>query len=163
AWSDVELYPGRHGGSHDGSAISRTGRHRELAGPDRDHLQRGGPGGQRCGPAHQRPAGDQCHRPSRVALSLPVSHASGRAGAGDGEFVGLFTPDSPRKLASGFAPSFPVQRNDYSYGRDPNGNLRYFATPTPGASNGFSLVTGVVDPVHFSTPRGHYSQPFTLA
>ncbi len=81
----------------------------------------------------------------------------------EGEFVGLYTPDSPRKLASGFAPKFPVQRNDYSYGRDPNDNLRYFATPTPGASNGFSQVTGVVAPVHFSTARGHYTQPFTLA
>ncbi|MEY2408187.1 MAG: hypothetical protein QOF48_857, partial [Verrucomicrobiota bacterium] len=80
-----------------------------------------------------------------------------------GEFIGLFTPDSPRQLASGFAPKFPVQRNDYSYGRDPNGDLRYFASPTPGAANGFSTVTGVVEPVHFSTERGHYSLPFTLA
>jgi hypothetical protein len=82
--------------------------------------------------------------------------------SGDGEFLGLFTPDSPRQMASGFAPKFPKQRNDNSYGPDANGNLRYFGTPTPGASNGMSTITGVVEPVHFSTARGHFSQPFDL-
>jgi hypothetical protein len=80
----------------------------------------------------------------------------------DGEFLGLFTPDSPRRLASGFSPKLPKQRNDNSYGFDPNGQLRYFATPTPGASNGFSSIVGVTERVHFSTTRGHFTQPFNL-
>jgi hypothetical protein len=79
-----------------------------------------------------------------------------------GEFLGLYTPDSPRVLASGFAPEYPPQRNDYSYGYDAQGNLRYFNPPTPGASNGISLIVGVCEPVHFSASRGHYTQPFDL-
>ncbi|HEY0549299.1 MAG TPA: CotH kinase family protein, partial [Verrucomicrobiae bacterium] len=82
--------------------------------------------------------------------------------SGDGEFLGLFTPDSPRQFASGFSPKFPFQRTDYSYGNELGGNLRYFATPTPGASNGVSSINGVVEPVHFSTSRGNFTQPFNL-
>ena len=82
--------------------------------------------------------------------------------SGDGEFIGLFTPDSPRILASSFGAKFPVQRNDFSFGRDPNGDLRYFAAPTPGASNGPSTIVGVTEKVHFSASRGLYSQPFNL-
>ncbi len=78
-----------------------------------------------------------------------------------GEFLGLFTPDSPRVLASGFQ-EYPEQRNDHSYGYDSQGNVRYFATPTPGAPNGDSTITGVTEPVHFSTTRGHFTQPFNL-
>jgi len=79
-----------------------------------------------------------------------------------GEFLGLYTPDSPRVLASGFAPEYPPQRNDHSYGYDAQGSLRYFAAPTPGASNGMSSIVGVCQPVHFSASRGHYTQPFDL-
>ncbi len=79
-----------------------------------------------------------------------------------GDFLGLFTPDSPRQFAAGFLPKYPVQRNDHSYGPETGGALRYFATPTPGTANGVSTITGVVEPVHFSTARGHFSQPFNL-
>ena len=82
--------------------------------------------------------------------------------ANDGEFIGLFNSDSPRLLISGFGAKYPVQRNDYSYGPESGGNLRYFAIPTPGAVNGASTTTGVVEPVHFSSARGHYTQPFDL-
>ncbi len=88
-------------------------------------------------------------------------HTSFKLGT-DGEFLGLFSPDSPRQLVSGFSPKFPRQRNNYSYGRDASGQQRYFATPTPGASNGVSTITGVVEPVHFSTSRGYFTQPFSL-
>lgn len=79
----------------------------------------------------------------------------------DGEFVGLYNSESPRKLISGFSPKYPVQRNDYSYGYDAAGQPRYFV-PTPGGPNGNSTITGIVAPVHFSTTRGHYTQPFDL-
>jgi hypothetical protein len=88
-------------------------------------------------------------------------HTSFKLGI-DGEFLGLFTPDSPRRLASGFSPKYPLQRNNYSYGREASGELRYFAAPTPGASNGVSTITGVVAPVHFAVTRGHFTQPFDL-
>jgi hypothetical protein len=78
-----------------------------------------------------------------------------------GEFLGLYNADSPRVLVSSFT-GFPEQRNDHSFGPDPDGNLRYFAAPTPGAPNGISSISGVVAPVHFSASRGHYTQPFDL-
>jgi hypothetical protein len=80
---------------------------------------------------------------------------------GGGGFLGLYNGDSPRVLVSGFF-EYPEQRNDFSYGYEPQGALRYFATPTPGASNGTSTIHGVAEPVHFSTPRGFFTQPFTL-
>jgi len=80
----------------------------------------------------------------------------------NGEFLGLYSPDSPRVLVSGFSPQYPEQRNDKSYGYDTQGNLRFFNTATPGAANGNSSIIGVVEPVHFSTPRGHFTQPFDL-
>jgi hypothetical protein len=81
--------------------------------------------------------------------------------AGIGEPLGLYSPDSPRQLISGFDP-YPEQRNDVSYGRDLLGELRYFGTPTPGAANGISSIVGVVDPVHANVSRGHFNAPFTL-
>ena len=78
-----------------------------------------------------------------------------------GEPLGLYSPDSPRQLVSGFDP-FPEQRNDVSYGRDLFGALRYFGTPTPGSANGLSSTVGVVEPVHANVKRGHFTAPFTL-
>ena len=78
-----------------------------------------------------------------------------------GEFIGLFSPDSPRVLVSGFSP-FPPQQTDYSYGYDTANALRYFVTPTPGAPNGASSILSVADPVHFSVQRGFYSNAFDL-
>ena len=81
---------------------------------------------------------------------------------GNGEHLGLYSPDSPRVLVHGFSPGFPGQRNDHSYGYDTNGALRYFATPTPGGPNGVSTIVGVVEQVHFGVSRGFFTQPFTL-
>ena len=61
----------------------------------------------------------------------------------DGEFLGLYNAEVPRQLVSSFNP-LPNQRSDYSYGYDPQDQLRYFQTPTPGAVNGASAITGVV-------------------
>ena len=80
----------------------------------------------------------------------------------NGEHLGLYSPDSPRVLVHGFSPDFPEQRNDNSYGYDASGALRYFATPTPGRSNGVSSIVAVVAPVHFGVSRGFFTQPFTL-
>ena len=77
-----------------------------------------------------------------------------------GEFLGLYTPDSPRALASGF--DYPEQRNDNSYGYDAGGALRYFGTPTPNAPNGVSTILSLTEPVHFSVERGFYSNAFDL-
>jgi hypothetical protein len=73
----------------------------------------------------------------------------------------LYNAEAPRRLVSGFTP-FPEQRNDISFGYDPTNALRYFATPTPGASNGFSTIVGVVEPVHVNVSRGYFDAPFQL-
>lgn len=79
-----------------------------------------------------------------------------------GEFLGLFTGDSPRVLVDGFTPKYPVQRNDISYGLDANGRGQYFTKPTPGGPNSGPTVAGLCEDVHFSAPRGHYNAAFTL-
>lgn len=89
-------------------------------------------------------------------------HTNFKLGA-DGEFLGLYSADSPRRLVSGIRPGYPSQRNDFSYGRDTSGEWKYFSVSTPGAVNGSSLVGGVVDEPRFSVPRGFFNQPFTLS
>ena len=78
-----------------------------------------------------------------------------------GEHLGLYSPDSPRALISGFTP-YPEQRNDTSYGVDFEGSLRYFAIPTPSQPNGRSTIAGVCEPVHTNVRRGHFDTPFDL-
>lgn len=77
-----------------------------------------------------------------------------------GEYVGLFTPESPRRAASEL--EFPEQRNDHSYGLDPFGQWRYYPGGSPGTANGYSRLERVVAPVHFSVSRGFFQQPFNL-
>jgi hypothetical protein len=96
-------------------------------------------------------------RPTSTSSNL---HTNFKLSAG-GEPLGLYSADSPRQLVNGFDP-FPEQRNDVSYGRDLFGQLRYFATPTPGAANGLSTIVSIVKPVHVNVNRGHFITPFTL-
>jgi hypothetical protein len=79
-----------------------------------------------------------------------------------GEYLGLFNAEAPRQTLTEFAPEYPEQRNDYSYGYDGGGALRYFSNPTPGADNGSSAIVGVVPPVHANVSRGLFEHPFTL-
>jgi hypothetical protein len=79
-----------------------------------------------------------------------------------GEYLGLFNADFPPRAAQEFAPQFPEQRNDISYGFDGSHALRYFSVPTPGGPNGASSITGVVAAVHLSVQHGFFNQPFNL-
>ena len=79
-----------------------------------------------------------------------------------GEYLALFNAESPRAVVTEFAPEFPEQRNNYSYGYDPGGALKYFATPTPGAANGGSAISSILLPPHFNVDRGLFDQPFAL-
>jgi hypothetical protein len=80
----------------------------------------------------------------------------------NGEYLGLFNAELPRQVITEFGPEFPEQRNDYSYGYDSTNGLKYFATPTPGAANGSSAISDVVEPPHFNVDRGLFESPFTL-
>lgn len=79
-----------------------------------------------------------------------------------GDYLALFNPESPRVAITEFAPEFPEQRNNYSYGYDVTGTLKYFITPTPGAANGSSAIASILTPPHFNVDRGIFDQPFTL-
>jgi hypothetical protein len=80
----------------------------------------------------------------------------------DGEFLGLYNAEVPRQLVSSFNP-YPNQRTGYSWGFDPQDQMKYFQTQTPGASNGVSTITGVVADTRFSHRRGFYTAPFSLS
>ncbi len=79
-----------------------------------------------------------------------------------GSFLALYNGESPRQVMTQFAPEFPEQRNDHSYGFDSDGALKYFSTPTPGVANGASQISGVLPPPHFNVERGVFESPFTL-
>ncbi len=86
----------------------------------------------------------------------------------DGEYLALSRPDGT--VAHAFAPEFPAQSADISYGlvfgsdgkvsagREP----RYFATPTPGAAN-VETARSVVEPVEASVPHGFYDAPMLVS
>jgi hypothetical protein len=86
-------------------------------------------------------------------------HANFKLNA-DGEEIGLFDRDGVTLIDS---ISFPEQTADISYGHDPetNGQIRFFATPTPGAKNDGAYI-GQVDAPKFSHKRGFYDTPFYL-
>ncbi len=78
-----------------------------------------------------------------------------------GEFLGLSTPWGA--LVSAFAPTFPAQLDDVSYGRDrldPN-LVGFYTTPTPGTSNSVSGA-GFAPAVVFSHDGGTFTNAFQL-
>lgn len=85
-----------------------------------------------------------------------------------GEYLGLTRPSG--RVEHAYAPAFPAQYADVSYGlaigsagaftaagRAAEG---YFSPPTPGRRNGEAGLQ--VAPVEFSVPRGFHDQPFAL-
>ena len=91
---------------------------------------------------------------NRLHTSFKLNEAGG--------YLGLFNADAPRTAMTEFTNNFPEQRPDYSYGRSGTNGWAYFATPTPGATNGASSITNVAPLPHVSAGRGLYDQPFTL-
>jgi hypothetical protein len=105
-----------------------------------------------------------------------VVFASGRAAAGgvsvdrqgylhtsfaldkDGEYLALVAPNGT--VVQEYAPRFPPQQTDVSYGLG-RGLFRYFSPPTPGQANG-SGFSGLIEPTTHSHERGFYDQPFEL-
>ena len=78
-----------------------------------------------------------------------------------GEYLALVEPDG-ETVATAFAPEFPPQLSDISFGLDASGARVFFARPTPGAANGVGAVDQVAD-TKFSVNRGFFSAPFDLA
>jgi hypothetical protein len=89
-------------------------------------------------------------------------HTNFKLGAGG--YLGLFNSELPRRVVSEFAPEYPEQRGDISWGRTASTNLAYFATPTPGGSNTSSVTyVGVVPMPAASAASGFFNLPFNVA
>jgi len=92
-------------------------------------------------------------------------HANFKLDAG-GEELGLFDSSATGTDGSSLIDSitFDEQTVDVSYGRYPDAtdNMRFMASPTPGAANndGYS---GVVTELKFSHLRGFYDSPFSVS
>ena len=76
-----------------------------------------------------------------------------------GEYLGLFAPEG-RTAASEFAPAFPPQKADVSYGFR-SGQALFFRPPSPGAVNTGGFADWVGAP-QFSQTRGFFEAPFDL-
>lgn len=81
---------------------------------------------------------------------------------GGGEYLALIRADGA--VADAYAPSYPEQLEDVSYGRTPEPFLpyAYFTVPTPGTSNSTAYLGLLLDPPVFSHTRGVYSNAFQL-
>ncbi len=82
-----------------------------------------------------------------------------------GSYLGLFPADLPRSTAEyQYSPTYPIQEADVSYGYvTSSSSNNYFTTPTPGAANGASTITGIAPSVNFSVANGYFSLPFNVA
>ena len=79
------------------------------------------------------------------------------------EYLGLHKADLPRIVVDEFAPAFPEQRGDISWGRL-GSNFVYFQFATPRAPNSAGTnYTGIVEEPKASVASGLFTQPFTLA
>ena len=82
-----------------------------------------------------------------------------------GEYLGL--RDKAGTVLSEFAPEFPPQKNDVSFGwcresADSEEFKGYMLTPTPGAPNAFGTRT-LSDEIEASADPGFYEEPFELS
>jgi hypothetical protein len=80
----------------------------------------------------------------------------------DGEYLGLVQPDGTT-VASEFAPTFPAQAADVSYGAT-DAQLPvvgFLRKPSPGAPNGIDVIA-LLDRASFSRPAGLFADQFML-
>ncbi len=76
----------------------------------------------------------------------------------DGEYLALIDPTG--EVVHEYAPSYPPQQTDVSYGMW-GAEHRYFVLPTPGRANQ-RAVLGLVRRTYHSHGRGFYDEPFDL-
>ncbi|MCB1099435.1 MAG: CotH kinase family protein [Verrucomicrobiae bacterium] len=100
-------------------------------------------------------------RSSRLGLAAPVLHASFKL-SGDGEYLAIVKPDG-KTLCHAFAPKYPEQTADVSYGLIKGSKADYGALlePTPGEANQVKLE-GFAPAVEFSENAGFFKSGFDL-
>ena len=83
----------------------------------------------------------------------------------NGEYLGLIKPDGI-SVASEFAPTFPAQLNDVSYGivtgADGTATRGFFPQPTPGGANAAIGAALLANTVTFSREPGPFRSTFAL-
>jgi hypothetical protein len=89
----------------------------------------------------------------------PKLHANFSLAEG-GEYLALIEPNGA--IATAFAPEYPNQRRDVSYGFAPDNTLAFFNSSTPGAANTGAPINFVAD-TKFNPNRGFFEAPFDLA
>jgi hypothetical protein len=101
-------------------------------------------------------ASDKDRRPATGQL-----HTNFKLSAG-GEYLGLVGTNG-YTVVHAYDPAFPPHLPDVSYGISSNLSeaVRYFATPTPGATNSGAYL-GLVKDTKFSVDRGFYTQAFDV-
>lgn len=93
----------------------------------------------------------------RAVAGAPL-HANFSLSA-DGEYLGLFAPEG-KTAVSEFAPNYPPQKTDVSFGLLAGKRL-YFKPPSPGVANSGGFGDWV-DAPQFSQTRGFFETPFDL-
>jgi hypothetical protein len=96
-------------------------------------------------------------------LTDPASplHTDFKLDPNPGEYLALTRPNS--SVVTEFAPTYPRQLDDTSYGLNSAGtSYQYMTTETPNAPN-IDGANGVVDDTKFSIDRGLFSAPFDVA
>jgi hypothetical protein len=79
-----------------------------------------------------------------------------------GEYLAVVRPDAT--VSHAYAPSFPPQRLNISYGlTNTLASEQCFTNPTPGAANDDAMFCAFVDDPQVSVERGFYDAPFTVA
>ena len=79
----------------------------------------------------------------------------------EGEYLALVAPDEVTVLSS-FAPTFPEQFENESFGLGTAGSWSYFTTPTPGAANGTGTTAGPIFDAVVENPPQPSGGPITI-
>jgi hypothetical protein len=93
-----------------------------------------------------------------LAVAGSELHTNFRLGAG-GEYLALYNGAT---VLSSYAPTYPAQTEDRSYGISSSGAIRYFSTPTPGSANGVGDTTRLAAVATASVARGFYTNPISV-
>ena len=86
-------------------------------------------------------------------------HANFKLSSG-GDYLGLF--DNTGTTISEISPGYPNQYPNYSYGRNPSGQLVFHAIPTPGKPNTGLTYADKVKAPDFDNEGGFYDSPVTV-
>ena len=97
---------------------------------------------------------------NRRVIGKPM-HTNFKLGSSGG-YIGIFSPELPRKVIDKVSPKYPEQRSNISYGLSRTDQWEYFIKPTPGAVNGTGSFKNILNKPKFSRERGVFIEPFDL-